>query len=276
MGSLANGNLRLCGSHGGVSVGEDGSSDMELEDFSMIRAIHGSTVLSPCDAVQTAALVEQMIDLTGTVYLRTMRGAVPVIYGREDFFPIGGSKTLRSSSEDAVTIVATGVTVHEALDAYEQLKKIGIICRVIDAYSIKPIDEKALREASHLTGHLVVVEDHWREGGLGDAVLESLADSGMKNTQVTRLAVSEIPGSGSASELLRASGIDAEGIVSAVRAEQFMIINDTSSLVHRIKQRSCVTLTHNKTIIYRTLWISKIIAQVFCHENSHEISGRHT
>jgi transketolase len=217
MSAVGNIKLRLCGSHGGISAGEEGPSQMGLEDLAIMRAVHGSTVFYPCDAVQTVALVEHMLDATGMVYLRTTRGTTPVIYDPDESFPVGGSKLLRSALEDEVTIVAAGITVPEALAAYDRLKNDGITCRVIDAYTIKPIHQAALHEAANLTGRFVVVEDHWPEGGLGDAVLAALAELGVKDVIVRCLAVHEMPASASQSELLHAAGIDADGIVKAVK-----------------------------------------------------------
>jgi transketolase len=203
----------LSGSHAGVSIGEDGPSQMGLEDIAMMRAVHGSTVLHPCDANQTAKLVAAMADLEGISYLRTLRPATPVVYGPDEDFEVGGSRVLRSSDDDAVAIVAAGITVHEALKAADVLAGEGISVRVIDCYSVKPIDTKTLVEAG---GRLVTVEDHWPEGGLGDAVLGALAEAGA-SAQVKRLAVRELPRSGKPADLMKAAGIDAEAITAAVR-----------------------------------------------------------
>jgi transketolase len=215
MAAISRANLRLCGSHAGVSIGEDGPSQMGLEDLAALRAVHGSTVLYPCDANQTVALVEQMADRSGISYLRTTRAATPVIYEADDAFPIGGSKLLRSSDEDDVTIVAAGITVPEALEAADTLEADGIRARLIDAYSVKPIDANALRAAAAATaGRIVTVEDHWPEGGLGEAVLAALIGEPIL---VQQLAVHEMPGSGTPAELLAAAGIDAGHIAEAAR-----------------------------------------------------------
>jgi transketolase len=223
MAAISRANLRLCGSHAGVSIGEDGPSQMALEDLAMMRAVHGSTVLYPCDANQTARLVALMADQDGISFLRTTRAATPVIYAPEEEFTIGGSKTVRSSPDDQVTIVAAGITVHEALAAADQLAHEGIPVRVIDAYSVKPIDRTTLHAAAETTrGRIVVVEDHWAEGGLGAAVQEAFTTNagwhGRLPLSLTHLAVREMPGSGTPSELLDAAGISARHIASAVRA----------------------------------------------------------
>src|SRR5256886_15681905 len=161
MAAISRANLRLCGSHAGVSIGEDGPSERALEDLAMMRAVHGSTVLSPSDGNATAHLVATMADRPGISFLRTTRAATPVVYDAQDAFPIGGSKVLRHSGSDKVAIVAAGITLHEALKAHEQLAAEGIAVRVIDAYSVKPIDVETLRQAARDTGgKLLVVEDH--------------------------------------------------------------------------------------------------------------------
>src|SRR5215217_1073906 len=194
MAAISRANIRLSGSHAGVSIGEDGPSQMALEDIAMMRAVHGSTVLQPCDANQTARLVAEMADTDGIVFLRT----------------------LRSSDEDAVTIVASGITVPEATKAADELQKSDVAVRIIDAYSIKPIDSDALREASQATGGKVIaVEDHWPEGGLGEAVLSALSEES-DILHFEHLAVENMPGSGKSEELLDAAGIDASHIAAAV------------------------------------------------------------
>jgi transketolase len=219
MAAISNATIRLCGSHAGVSIGEDGPSQMGLEDLAMMRAVCGSTVLYPCDANQTAHLVNLMADQSGISFLRTTREKTPVIYAPNDNFPIGGSKVVKSSDKDRVAVVAAGVTVHEALKAHERLKGEGVAVRVIDAYSVKPIDQETLRRAARDTGgKLVVVEDHWFEGGLGDAVLDAFTGVGVKPPAVVKLAVKKMPGSGTPAELLHAAEIDADAIVKAVRA----------------------------------------------------------
>jgi transketolase len=214
MGAISRATLKLCGSHAGVSIGEDGPSQMGLEDLAAFRAVQGSTVLYPCDGNQTVGLVQAMADLDGISYLRTTRADTPVVYEPDEEFPVGGSKTLRSSDDDEVTVVAAGVTVHEALKAADSLSEEGISVRVIDCYSVKPIDAEALRAAGT---PIVTAEDHWAEGGLGEAVLAALADSD-ERPQVSLLAVRELPRSGKPAELLAAAGIDAEAIAAAARA----------------------------------------------------------
>jgi transketolase len=217
MAAVSRADIRLCGSHAGVSIGEDGPSQMGLEDLAAFRAVGGSTVLYPCDANQTAQLVAAMADLGGISYLRTTRAATAVIYGADEDFPVGGSKVVRSSDEDEVAIVAAGITLHEALAAADSLDEEGISARVIDLYSVKPVDAETLRAAAEATGgRLVVAEDHWPEGGLGDAVLDALADFD-ERLRVVKLAVRELPGSGTPAELLAAAGIDAEHIAEAAR-----------------------------------------------------------
>ncbi len=216
MAAISQADIRLCGSHAGVSIGEDGPSQMALEDLAMMRAVHGSTVLYPCDANQTAKLVAEMADREGIVYMRTTRAATPVVYGADEEFPVGGSRVLREG--DDIAIVAAGITLHEALKAAEQLSEVGIEARVIDLYSVKPVDAETLRAAAEATGgRILTVEDHWSEGGIGDAVLEALSD-GDAPIRLTRLAVRDLPGSGKPAELLAAAGIDAEHIVEAARS----------------------------------------------------------
>jgi len=216
MAAISRVNLRLAGSHAGVSIGEDGPSQMALEDIASLRAIHSSVVLHPCDANQTAKLVAEMADTEGIVFLRTLRPNTPVIYGSDEEFEVGGSKVVRSSENDNVTIVGIGVTVHEALEAAATLDDEGISARVIDAYSVKPIDADTLQAASEATGRIITVEDHFPEGGLGDAVLAALAEKD-EHPHVLKLAVREMPRSGKPDELLNAYGIDAEHIAEAAR-----------------------------------------------------------
>ncbi|MFI9168520.1 transketolase [Streptomyces lincolnensis] len=214
MASISGSGINLVGSHAGVAIGQDGPSQMGLEDLAMMRAVHGSTVLYPCDANQTAHLVAEMAGLEGIRYLRTNRGESPVIYGPDEEFPIGGSKVLRSSDQDRLTIVAAGVTVFEALAAADALERDGIRVRVIDLYSVKPVDRFTLRQAAEDTGCLMTVEDHHEEGGLGDAVLDAFLD-GRPTPRLVRLAVRTMPGSASPEEQLHAAGIDAESITAA-------------------------------------------------------------
>jgi transketolase len=218
MAAVSNATIHLCGSHAGVSIGEDGPSQMGLEDLAMMRAVCGSTVLYPCDANQTAHLVNHMADLPGISFLRTTREKTPIIYPPGEKFPVGGSKVVKQSGSDQAAVIAAGITLHEALKAYDQLKKDGITIRVIDAYSVKPIDRQTLHRAARETGgKLIVVEDHWIEGGLGDAVLEAFTGGRYELPTVIKLAVTKMPGSGKPAELMNAAGIDAEHIVQAVK-----------------------------------------------------------
>jgi transketolase len=217
MAAVSRARISLSGSHAGVSIGEDGPSQMGLEDIAALRAVHGSVVLHPCDANQTAKLVAAMADHDGIAYIRTLRPATEVIYGPDEAFEIGGSRVLRSSDDDEVAIMAAGVTVREALGAADRLAEDGITARVIDLYSLKPVDVGTLAAAAETTGgRIVTVEDHWPEGGLGDAVLAALADS-EEPPRVVKLAVREMPSSGKPEELLAAAGIDAEHIAAAAR-----------------------------------------------------------
>jgi transketolase len=216
MAAISRANIKLCGSHAGVSIGEDGPSQMALEDLAAFRAVHSSTVLYPSDANQTARLVEEMADRDGIVFLRTTRANTPVIYEAGEDFPVGGSKVVRSSDEDEVTLIGAGITLHEALKAANRLAEEGVSARVIDLYSVKPVDEETLRAAAEATGRIVVAEDHWPEGGLGEAVLSVFADSD-EHPRVEHLAVRDMPGSGKPAELLAAAGIDAEHIAAAAR-----------------------------------------------------------
>jgi transketolase len=213
---ISQANLKLAGSHVGVSIGEDGPSQMALEDIAMMRAIAGSVVLYPNDAVSTEKLVEQMAQTKGICFLRTSRPKTPVIYGNDETFPIGGAKVLRQNAGDKVTVVAAGVTLHEALKAAEVLKAEGIGITVIDAYSIKPLGKDVIKASAQKTGNTVItVEDHYLEGGLGDAVAGELSADGIK---VHKLAVTSLPRSGKPGELLAHFGIDAAGIVKKVKS----------------------------------------------------------
>jgi transketolase len=217
MAAVSRADLRLSGSHAGVSIGEDGPSQMALEDLAMMRAVHGSTVLYPCDANQTAQLVALMADRKGISYIRTTREKTPLIYGPDERFEIGGSKVVRGGgADDRAVIVAAGITLHEAVKAADELAKDGVKVRVIDAYSVKPIDRGGLAAAAKATGgRIVVAEDHWPEGGLGEAVLAALAGETLR---YRHLAVREMPASGKPAELLDAAGISAKHIVAAVKA----------------------------------------------------------
>jgi transketolase len=213
MAAISRATLSLSGSHAGISIGEDGPSQMALEDIASLRAVHSSTVLHPCDGNQAAKLVAAMADLDGISYIRTLRPDTPVLYAPDEEFPIGGSRVVREG--DDVTLVGCGITVHEALDAADALAADGIEARVIDCYSIKPIDAETLAAAAAETGHIVVAEDHWPEGGLGEAVLAALAGT---EFAFTHLAVRQMPRSGKPDELLAAYGIDAGAIAAAAKA----------------------------------------------------------
>jgi transketolase len=214
MAAISRADLNLVGSHAGVAIGEDGPSQMALEDLALFRAVPGSTVLYPCDANQTAQLVEAMAEREGIRYLRTTRGGTPVLYGPDEHFPIGGSKLLREHPEDQVTLIAAGVTVQQALEAADRLAGDGIRARVVDLYSVKPVDAATLRAAAGATGRFVTVEDHRAEGGLADAVLEAFAD-GTAPPRLVRLAVHGVPASATPEQQLHAAGIDAEAIADA-------------------------------------------------------------
>jgi transketolase len=204
-------NLKICGSHAGVSIGEDGSSQMALEDIAMFRALNATTVLYPCDAVSTNKLVKLMAAHEGLDYIRTTRPPTPVIYDNNEEFTLGGSKVVLQSQADKVTVVAAGITLHEALKAAKELGNV----RVIDAYSVKPIDAKTITASAKATGgKIVTVEDHRPEGGLGAAVLEAVADQGFK---VYQLAVTKIPGSGKMAELLAYEEIDSAAITKLIK-----------------------------------------------------------
>ena len=216
VGGISMANLKIVGSHVGVSIGEDGPSQMGLEDLAMMRAIPGGTVLYPSDAVAAEKLVEQMAMKKGICYLRTSRPKTPVIYNNEENFPIGGAKVLRQSDGDKVTVVAAGVTLNEALKAADQLKNEGIRITVIDAYSVKPLAKDVIKAAAQATNNLVLtVEDHYAEGGLGDAVAGEISAEGFR---VHKLAVTELPHSGKPEELLAKYGIDAAAIIRKVKS----------------------------------------------------------
>ena len=217
MGGIGNVNVKLAGSHAGVSIGEDGPSQMALEDLAMMRAVPGCVVLYPCDGVSAARLVVLAGAHAGMTYMRTSRPKTPVIYTAADEFVIGGSKVLRESPEDVATVVAAGVTVFEALAAYDALDRSGIHLRVIDAYCVQPIDVDTLVRAGQTTGRrLITVEDHFAAGGLGDAVSDAVAAYGIS---VRRLAVREVPRSGTSADLLDRFGISSRQIVAAVTAQ---------------------------------------------------------
>ena len=216
MAAISNLNIKMAGSHAGVSIGEDGPSQMALEDLAMMRAQPNMTVLYPCDGVSTERLVELMAYHPGPVYMRTSRPKTPVIYGPGETFEIGGLKVLRQSAGDEATVIGGGITVFEALKAHDELKKQGVSIRVIDLYSVQPIDSASLlRCARETKGKLITVEDHYAGGGIGDAVASAVAAEGFT---VQRLAVSEIPRSGTPDQLVDRYGISARHIVAAVKS----------------------------------------------------------
>jgi transketolase len=215
MAGISQANIALSGSHAGVEIGPDGPSQMGLEDLAEMRAVHGSTVLYPSDAVSCDALVAQIADLDGVNYIRTTRGAHPVLYDNDERFPIGGSKQLRRSDHDDIALIGAGATVHNCVAAADQLAKEDVWVRVIDLYSVKPIDRRTLAEAAQATGgRLVVVEDHYPQGGIGEAVLAALAGHTLR---LTHLAVRGLPTSGSPTELMDAAGIGVSAIIDAAR-----------------------------------------------------------
>src|SRR5258705_1416657 len=213
MAGISEANLRLVGSHAGVEIGQDGPSQMALEDLASMRAIIGSTVLYPSDPNQTAKLTKVMAETNGVVYMRTTRGAYPTLYGPNETFKVGGSKVVRQSPKDRVTLIGAGVTLHSCLAAADQLAAKKIAARVIDRYSVKPVDVKTLRDAVKATKRLVIVEDHYPEGGIGAAVMEALAADGLP--KIALLAVKDLPTSGKPEELMNAAGISAKQIVAA-------------------------------------------------------------
>jgi transketolase len=214
MSRYSDADIKFVGSHAGVSIGQDGPSQMGLEDIAMFRTVPESVVLYPCDAVSAERLVEAAAGHRGIVYIRTTRGGTPVLYKSQESFPIGGSKTLRKSEKDLATVIGAGITLHEALSAYDILKKEDISIRVIDLYSVKPPDEKTLVQAAKDTRFVVTVEDHYPAGGLGEAVKSIL--SGLP-TPVYSLAVRKKPKSGKPSELLDYEGISGKAIVKEVK-----------------------------------------------------------
>ena len=217
MAAISRSNLSLCGSHCGISIGEDGPSQMGLEDIAIFRAVNGSVVLYPSDAVSAERLTEYMARTDGITYLRTSRPKTPILYSKDENFPVPGFKVLRQSGQDRVTVIGAGITLHEALKAADDLKAKGTAVRVIDLYCVKPIDGKALAEQINATsGKLVVVEDHWAEGGVGEAVLSALAQTGAAPGKYRHLAVTRMPHSGKEKELLEIFGISADHIGEAV------------------------------------------------------------
>jgi transketolase len=218
MAAISRSNINLCGSHCGVSIGEDGPSQMALEDIALFRAVHGSTVFYPSEAVSTERLTETMARRSGINYLRTSRPKTPILYSKDEKFPVPGFKVVRKSALDRVTVIGAGITLHEALKAADELKAQGTAIRVIDLYCVKPIDGKALAaEISATGGKLITVEDHWPEGGLGEAVLSALAQAGVAPSKSRLIAVNGMPHSGKPEELVDAFGISARHIAAAVR-----------------------------------------------------------
>lgn len=217
MAAVSRSTISLCGSHAGVSIGQDGPSQMALEDIAMMRAIYGSTVLYPSDATCAYQLVGIMGELPGISYMRSTREKTPILYKADEKFEIGGSKVLKKSGSDKATLIAAGITLHESMKAYEELKAAGINVRVIDLYSVKPIDKNTLKQAAKETGLLITVEDHFPEGGIGDAVLDVFTDESEALPRVVKLAVREMPGSATPEELLDSAGINAKHIVEAVK-----------------------------------------------------------
>jgi transketolase len=218
MAAISRANIRLAGSHAGVEIGADGPSQMALEDLAMMRAVQNSTVLYPSDATSATALVRTMADISGISYMRTTRGAYPVLYESGESFPVGGSKVLRSGPDDVVTLVGAGITLYGCLDAADRLARDGVKARVIDLYSVKPVDTATLAAALAVTGgRVVVAEDHHPEGGLGSTVADALLADGVQEIHLAHLCVRELPGSGTSEELLAAAGIDAAHIESAAR-----------------------------------------------------------
>jgi transketolase len=218
MAAISRSNINLCGSHCGVSIGEDGPSQMALEDIAIFRAVHSSAVFYPSDAVSAERLTEAMARRPGINYLRTSRPKTPILYSKEEKFPVPGFKVLRQSAQDKATVIGAGITLHEALKAADELKGQGTAIRVIDLYCVKPLDGKAMAEQINATaGRVVTVEDHWPEGGIGEAVLSALAKAGVAPTKSRLLAVNGMPHSGKPEELIDAFGISAKHIATAVR-----------------------------------------------------------
>jgi transketolase len=215
MANISGEHIVFCGSHAGVSVGEDGPSQMGLDDMSMFRSLLNSKVFYPCDAVSTEKLLHEAYKTEGLAYIRTTRGSTTVIYEADEDFVGGGSKVLKSSGKDMVTVIAAGITVHEALKAQELLEKGGISIRVVDCYSVKPIDTETLAKCAKETNAIITVEDHYLEGGLGDVVLQSLATE--KEVPVYKMGVSKLPRSGKPNELLEYEEISAAAIANKIK-----------------------------------------------------------
>jgi len=219
MAAISRANINLCGSHCGVSIGEDGPSQMALEDIAAFRAVHSSAVFYPSDAVSAERLIETMARRAGINYLRTSRPKSPILYSKDEKFPIPGFKVLRQTGQDKVTVIGAGITLHEALKAADSLKSEGIAVRVIDLYCVKPLDGKAIAEQVRATGgRLITVEDHWPEGGIGEAVLSALSEAAAAPAKFKLIAVRDMPHSGKPEELVDAFGLSARHIAEAVRA----------------------------------------------------------
>jgi transketolase len=217
MAAISRSNINLCGSHCGISIGEDGPSQMALEDIAIFRAVHSSAVFYPSDAVSTERLVETMARRHGINYLRTSRPKLPILYSRDETFPVPGFKVLRKSDQDKATVIGAGITLHGALKAADQLKSAGIAVRVIDLYCVKPLDGNALAvEIAAAGGRLITVEDHWAEGGIGEAVLSALAQVNAAPSKSRLIAVRSMPHSGKPDELIDAFGISAKHIANAL------------------------------------------------------------
>jgi len=211
--SLAN--IKFVGSHSGVSIGADGPSQMGLEDIAIFRPIPGCAVLYPCDAYAAEGCLESMARFKGMAYLRTTRPATSIIYSKNEKFPLGGSKVLKKDKKDKAVVIAAGITVHEALKAYQELKAEGIMIRIIDAYSVEPLDKENIsQEAKEVGGKVVVVEDHFQHGGLGETVALALAGK----AEIIHLAVKELPRSGTPEQLMGKYGINARHIKEAVKS----------------------------------------------------------
>jgi transketolase len=218
MAQYSDGDVNICGSHAGVSIGQDGASQMGLEDISMMRSILDSTVLYPSDPYETLKLVELANTTKGIVYIRTTREKLPILYSGMDEFKIGGSKVVKQSEKDAAVIFAAGITLHEALKAYETIRKEGVAVAVIDLYSVKPLDEKTVAEFITKAKNVIVVEDHYPYGGIGEAIANVITNYKLQITNFRHLCVRKIPHSGAPDELLRFEEIDSEAIVKTVRS----------------------------------------------------------
>src|SRR3989344_7419539 len=217
MSQYAKSNIKFVQSHCGVSIGEDGASQMALEDLAMFRTLQNIVVFYPSDAVSEEKLVLEAAKHQGSVYIRNTRKDTPIIYEANEEFPIGGSKVLRSSDKDMATVIGAGVTLHEALKAYEELKAQGIMIRVIDLYSVKPVDVETLQKAAAETKNIITVEDHYAEGGIGEAVNSAIAQISNVKVQMSNLAVRKMPMSGKPDELLNYEEINSEAIVKKVK-----------------------------------------------------------